>query len=141
MNVLVLLLLIGSDVALSQSGERGVREVQKAAMQAWNAGDLELLMSHYAEDAVIMVAGMPAFEGIDAIRMISRGGIEAGTKLLSLEVDEVWTSHDLAVIRARYVSESPGKKGPNRASGHLLAALRYDGERWRIAAESWTPSD
>lgn len=139
MDFLAFLLLLILNSGLSQTNERDVLDVQKAATHAWNAGDLELLLSHYADDAVIMVAGMPAFEGIDSIRMISKGGIDAGTKLVSLEVDDVWISHDLAAIRARYSSESPGRNGVIRASGHLLAVLRKGGDRWRIVAESWTP--
>lgn len=119
-----------------------VRAVQNAMLGAWNAGRLDSLMTHYDENAVILVEGAAPIRGRDGIASVSRAGIESGIRTTSLEPVDWWIDGRIVVVQANYTSLIPTTAGVREDRGSVLAVLERQADgRWLVVAESWTRSD
>ena len=77
-----------------------------AWIDAWNARDLDAVLSHYAPDIVFLspfaekLLGTGRVEGIAALRSYWRAGLDA-TPALHFELQSVLTGHDCLTILYR----------------------------------------
>lgn len=52
----------------TSADQAAIHAIDKAHVDAYNAGDVEAIVAGYADDAVLMPSGMPSLVGHDAIR-------------------------------------------------------------------------
>jgi len=70
---------------------------------AWNAGDLDRILSHYAEDVVfrsakaVLTVGSGVIEGKSALRAYWVAALERQPELF-FEVEDVFEGHEMLVI-------------------------------------------
>ena len=70
--------------------ERILRDNLAAWFAAANAHDIDALLNHYEDGAVLMADNWPAAVGEDAIRENFLARWETGTAHITGEVEEVW---------------------------------------------------
>lgn len=93
-----------------------VRTAFLATVAAHNAQDLDAMMTHFAEDAVLSYPGMqdtglphkPIREGFRK-HLTPRPGIE---RVTSAEIEEILVSGDIAIVRALWTVESSREDPP-----------------------------
>jgi uncharacterized protein (TIGR02246 family) len=108
--------------------EKALRENEAVWNKDWVAKDLEKLVSHYADDASLLIPQIPLLKGKDAVR----GGIKhllddpAGSLSFTTESVEVSTSGDLAYTRGSYtiVETDEKTKQPVREQGKYVTVYR-----------------
>lgn len=81
--------------------ERALRDTETAWNKEWVAKDLEPMLSHYAEDASLLVPGMPIATGKEAIRAVYKQLLTDPNVTLSFSAVqvEISKSGDLAYTR------------------------------------------
>lgn len=122
--------------------EQAIRADGDAYEQHAIAGDIEGLVSHYSDDAIMSPPGMPKAEGTDAIRSAYTQMYAAGNPAsaeLNTERVTVSESGDLAVEVGSFTFAGPGPDGTTMTeTGKYLAVWKptADGS-WKIAADIW----
>ena len=89
---------------MREADARAIRESEADWVRAWAAKDLELIMSHYADDASVELAGVPIMSGKDAIRAGVQHAIADRNFALSFAPSQIEISRggDLAYARGAY---------------------------------------
>jgi uncharacterized protein (TIGR02246 family) len=114
---------------------RSIRESEAGWARAWAAKDIDKIVSHYADDAVVELADVPIMSGKDAIRKGARKTLADHNFALSfapVQVD-ISRSGDLAYTRGVYTVTltDPLTNRPVKASGKYLIVYRKEGDgRW-----------
>jgi uncharacterized protein (TIGR02246 family) len=107
---------------------RLVREGEVAWAQDWGSKDIERIVSHYADDASLLVAGMPLMTGKEAIRGGLRQMISDPNLALSFQSAQVEIAKggDLAYSRGTYTMtmSDPATKQPVTEKGKYLTIYR-----------------
>jgi uncharacterized protein (TIGR02246 family) len=87
-----------------EADARAIREAESDWGRAWAAKDLERIMSHYADDASVELAGVPIMSGKDAIRAGVQHAIADRNFALSFAPSQIEISKggDLAYVRGAY---------------------------------------
>lgn len=149
-SLLCLVLSIPSCVASKQSdptpsvteGQAG-EKVIAGIIEAANAGDIEAVMSYFAEDAVAMPSGeMPVF-GTRLIRPRIQALFDQSRLVIFLTSEETAVSSDFAFARG-YISGKIVQKSsaPDRLIDHneyLMLLQKDSGGSWKIARLMWHP--
>ena len=129
--VLLLSLVLATPVSGSREDAdrvRGVIERHNANAVRWYAaGDVDSLVSIFAEDAWQMPPNNPALVGREAIRTYWREALAWGKWDFKLQVQKVDVSGPLAVERGKYILKFTAARGR-----HLAC------RRSRIAATTWS---
>lgn len=125
-----------TDVAAIESE---VRAASVAWDEAHNAGDLDRLMSLYAEDAVSMPFERPALEGKDAVEedfgaYFADFDARHKTTIVGLEIADDW-----AIERGAYTLTATAKDGDGgfEEAGKHIVVRRKDGDGWKVVWEIW----
>ncbi len=107
-----------------------IRELLRQRVDAGNSGDVEVWVSCFSEDAVIMPANAPAVVGKQAINKWERG-FEGFRPQVEVIIDEVIVHGDWAFLRSTISGEFI-KDGERFAiAGKELAILRLVRGRWK----------
>jgi uncharacterized protein (TIGR02246 family) len=112
----------------------------RAAVQEWSASaqakDPEKFASFYADDAVLMLEGMPDVHGSAGIQEAIGGMMQDPHFALSFEADSVTVarSSDLAVETGSYsMTISDAKKKPATQVGHYVVVWKKEADGgWKV---------
>lgn len=108
--------------------KRGATEFAAAA----NAGNVDGMMSMYADDAVLMAPNLPAFRGRNAIRQFWSGLLATGKVDANIVADTVVQSGDMATEVGHYaLTITPNGAAPVKDNGKYVIAWRKVGGQWR----------
>jgi ketosteroid isomerase-like protein len=110
--------------------------------QAMIAGDTETITSFYADDAVLMPAGMPRVDGADAIRSTYQEMHTTGLPTafsLNPRTIVVAEGGDMAYEEGTYSFTGPGPDGTTMTDGgkYLSVWKPTAGGEWKIAVTIW----
>ena len=116
----------------------GALEIRAAAndwITAFEAGDIDALMTHYTPDAFVALHGQPALRGRDAIRAYFEPKMGTARVEFDLEFERIEVHGDVAHLVSKYwYTGSPLDGGePYRDAGRsALLYKRGADNRWRI---------
>ena len=105
------------------------------AVAAANAGDVEGVLSVYADDAMSMSPNEPPISGKAAIRATFQATFSENTFQISASPDEVVVAGQLAVMRASFEETitPQGEGEPIEMAGHWLIAWRMQSDgSWKF---------
>jgi uncharacterized protein (TIGR02246 family) len=116
----------------------------RATVTEWSAAarakDAAKFVSFYADDGVVMMAGVPDISGIAAIREGIGGMMQDPNFALSFEADRVVVarSGDLAYETGSYVMTMSGPDGePATEQGHYVVIWRKQADGgWKVAVDA-----
>ncbi len=115
--------------------EKAITDGEAAWVADWKSKDLEKIVSHYADDAIFMTAGMPAMKGKDATRAGMKAFLDDKDFALSFTPTRVEASKggDLAYSHGTYTATltNAKTKKPFTEIGKYVAVYR------RQADGSW----
>ncbi len=145
--VLLLSLVLATPVSGSREDAdrvRGVIERHNANAVRWYAaGDVDSLVSIFAEDAWQMPPNNPALVGREAIRTYWREALAWGKWDFKLQVQKVDVSGPLAVERGKYILKftagpgaPPGMPSFEDRGNYLVHWRREPDGQWRLAADA-----
>lgn len=111
-------------------------------MTAMKAGDIAAMSANYADDAVALMPGMPAMNGLAAIEEGWKGMFASMTlNDMSFATNDVMLSDDVAVEHGTYrmTSTMKGAK-PKAETGKYLTVWRRQADgSWRIVRDMSAP--
>lgn len=105
---------------------------------AFEAGDLDTLMSLYEPDAYVALHGQPALRGIEAIRDYMSRSAGRGEIEFLIDIERIEVQGDTAYLISAYwfTVLLPDAAEPVRDAGRsVLIFRRGEDERWRIAVD------
>ena len=122
-----------------EAQEEQIRAASAAWDEAFNAGDLERLVSFYAEDAVDMPPGVPALEGIDAITSDLQYILDEFEAHHETSIVDIKIGGDLALERANYIMTLTPKAGGDNITeiGKHIVVRQRVGDKWMVLWEIW----
>lgn len=124
---------VAADTALAR---RDIERTIRAYAAASNAGDVDSLVSLYADDAVVLPPDHGPVAGRQAIADFWREGLEPGMELTPVRIT---VAGDLAYAVGRYVL--PPTAADPADSGKMVFCLRRQPDgRWRVTADIWNTS-
>ena len=119
-------------------------QILREKLQAWyaaaNAHDLEALVTHYDDRAVLMAANRPTATGTDAIREYFLAEWESAVVQVSGEVDEAHVSGDFAMLRGSWtatITPSDGSPSFDDAGSFVEVYRRQEDGSWRSVWDIW----
>jgi len=122
-----------------EAQEEQIRAASAAWDEAFNAGDVERLVSFYTEDAVDMPPGVPVLEGIDAIAGDLQFIIDEFDAHHETSIVDIKIGGDLALERANYVMTLKPKAGGDTITevGKHIVVRQLVGDEWMVLWEIW----
>ncbi len=121
-----------------------VESVVRGIIAADNAGDLDAVVAHYADDAVLLPPNGRIVEGKEAIRERYRTGFERFRFEVSITLKETKVSGDWAfnrgVTQGRLVPLAGGE-ARSLNDQYLMILRRMPDGAWKIARLIWNSAD
>ena len=121
-----------------QSGdaEGAIRKNSQAFATAANSGSIDALVALYGDNAKLLPAGAPMFQGKDGIRQFWSTLLATGKAHVTLVTDDVLQSGDLAVETGHFdltiTPTATGTGGPYQDHGkYVVVWSKLDGQ-WKI---------
>lgn len=112
----------------TRADEQAIRDNEAAWTRDWAAKDLDRIVSHYADDASLLVSGMPIMSGREAIRNGCKMLLaDANLALSFMPVQvEIAKGADLAYSRGTYTMTmtDPGSKKAVTEKGKYITIYR-----------------
>jgi len=127
--------------AVDVAAETGkLRDDEAAWVKEAAAKDLDKIVAHYTDDAVLMGPGMPAAKGKDAIRAAWKGVLDASDGKLQFgsERVEVGKSGDLATTRGAYtmiVTNPKTKKSATDKGNYVTVYQKQADGGWKVVED------
>jgi uncharacterized protein (TIGR02246 family) len=119
---------------------RRIEEIDRRWIAAFNAGDVETVVSLYTDDVIVMPPGEPTLHGRGAVRRWLEAFFEGHTARQSLVNDEVVVAGEWAWMRGHFTLaiEPRDGSGERRHQGkHLVIWRRQESGGWRAARDIW----
>ncbi len=120
--------------------EAAIRAADADFAKAAEAKDLDKCMSPYADDAVLLASGAPAFIGKENIRKFMQGLVAAPNLQLKINIAsvDVARSGDIAIDRGSVDTTITDKKGKptTGTSEYVLVWEKQADGSWKIAADT-----
>lgn len=130
---------------LPQSGateESRLMEISREWSRSAASGDVDTIMNYWADDAVVMMAGLPTFTGKEAIRAYVAESFNIPGFAIRWEPLEahVSASGDLGYILEQTEVTLPNAAGtPTAQRFRAVTIWRKDGGRWRNVVDISNP--
>jgi len=118
-----------------QRDEKAIRAGVDEWLSAFQAGDLDHLMTLYLPDALVALHGQPALHGKDAIRAYFAPGMGRSDIDFRIEIDSIHVHGRTADLVSRYwFTAKPRDGGPvYRDAGRSVVLYKRDEDgRWKI---------
>src|SRR5579871_6873482 len=87
----------------NETAEALVRQRSAWWNDQFNAGHVDAVNEVYAEDATLLIAGIPTVYGVAAIRDLCKLLVSSGVGDIMIQVEHVESSGNLAFLRGRYI--------------------------------------
>ena len=120
-----------------------IERLNAAAVRSYGAGDVDSLLSIFADDAWQMPPNSPALIGREAIREFWRSAVKWGKWDFTLETQSVDVSEPMAVERGKYVlrftigpGAPPGMKSFEDRGNYLVHWRHETDGQWRVVADA-----
>jgi uncharacterized protein (TIGR02246 family) len=149
--VVVVLLSSGCEEAPARPPDHRVEEVRRIRdlETAWNRdysrNDVEMLLSHYSQDATMMIPHIPSAVGLEAIRTVLKQAVEDGNFQMRLEGLQVEVSRegDLAYSHGSYTTRKtdPVSGQALNEKGSYVIVYRKADRSWKAVADIRTPNE
>lgn len=114
---------------------QAIEAANKKAMDGFNAGSPDALFANFAADAIVMMAGMPAWRGKTAIEEGFRGMMQQmDVKDITATIEDVAVSGDLAVetgVMTMTIGPKGGKLAADTAKYVTVWKKQGDGS-WKV---------
>jgi uncharacterized protein (TIGR02246 family) len=129
-----------TDALASHDAAQGIRDNEAQWNRDFAAKDVDKLVAHYAEDAVLMSPGMRPASGRDAIRAALKEMVGDSSLSLKFHADkvEVAKSGDMGYSQGTYemTMTDPGSKKPVNDKGAYVTVYRKasDGS-WKAVSD------
>jgi len=125
-------------VAKESRDEAAIRAGSDAFLAAYNDGDVDAVVKHFAATATVMPPNMGSLHGRDEIRQFVQKGI-AGAKANGITLalaagSDVGVSGDLGFHSGTYTASKAGAAIDN---GKYLETWRKSGGEWRMMRRMW----
>jgi uncharacterized protein (TIGR02246 family) len=107
-------------------------------VEAYNAGDVDKLVAHYADDAVLMPPGAAPVSGREAIKQYFAADItasKAAGESFVLDPDSVGVSGDSAWHAGEFHDKGPD--GSSKDAGKFVELWRRVNGNWVIVRDIW----
>ena len=141
-----ILLLSAASIAVSQStsaDDGAVRKVLSGLSAADNAGDLNAILSHYSDEAILLPPDGPPLVGQPGVRSFYEPALSRFRFEVSFDADETQVSGDWAFARGfingRLVPKGEGT--PVKLREKYIMVLRRQNGGWKIARLIWNASE
>jgi uncharacterized protein (TIGR02246 family) len=124
----------------AQADEADVKQVSSKMLEKWNAADLDVLITFFANDYVQMPPGRPEIIGKKALRASWDQFLSENTHTLKTSVEDIKISGDLAIVRIKELNSTIPKDGSETITFNGKRLLIYrrgvDGA-WKMILEIW----
>jgi ketosteroid isomerase-like protein len=107
-------------------------------VEAYNAGDVDKVVSSYAADAVLMPPDAPLATGTEAMKAYLTADMAASKAAgasFALDTDSIGVSGDLAWHSGTFHVNGPG--GTSLSTGKYLEVWHQDKGNWLIIRDTW----
>jgi len=125
-------------MAKESRDEAAIRAGSDAFLAAYNGGNVDAVVSHFAATAVVMPPNMGSLHGGDEIRLFVQKGIARakanGITLALAPGSDVGVSGDLGFHSGAYTASRAGAAFDN---GKYLETWRKSGGEWRMIRRIW----
>jgi uncharacterized protein (TIGR02246 family) len=119
--------------------EKSIRAMAENFEAGVKAGNVDQVISIYAEDAVVMPPNMPVVSGRDAVRQFWAGMLAMGKAEIDIMIDDISVSGDMAVERGTWsLTVMPeGASSSVKDNGKYLIVWRNRGGKWQAVSDIW----
>lgn len=140
LTLAALLILVAGHAPAQSAGkhtaiEQAVRQSEARWSHEFETRDVEKIVAHYADDAVLVTPGYPAFNGKEAIRTALQQMLADPGMTLKFETKrvEVGPSADMASTVGTFVvtMTDPATKKPIASSGSYVTVYRKQSGEWK----------
>jgi ketosteroid isomerase-like protein len=135
MVIVSVVLLCVACATTAPSGESSVQQMAETFEAGARAANVDQLTSIYAEDAVLMPPGLPAMNGIAAIRQFFGGFLAGGPSDIDITIEDIQQSGDMIVERGRFTMTKPVSD-----TGKYVIVWRKRGDRWYAVTDIFNSS-
>jgi len=144
LSILILTtLVLGSPISAQdgsgQDEETEVPPIAEAFDEAFNAGEIDQLMTLFTDDAISIPPGAPRREGLEAVRADMEWVHETFDPYHETTLIEQWVSDEVIVEMYEYRETLDPVDGGEETTGTgdlLIVREQVDGE-WKIALQIW----
>ena len=112
---------------------QAIRQATTSFETAFNAKDVEKILTLYTDNSVLMPPNKPLLRGRGPLKGFYEGLFNAGSTDLKLTVDEVAGHGPIAYASGSYSLMN----GANRDRGKFLFVFRQLGGEWKFEYTSW----
>jgi len=141
---LVLALLVTSVAALAQAQDSVRKTIEansKQFVEAFNKGDAGAVANMYTMNARLMPPNDEIIEGRANIQTFWKGAMDAGIKMVSLDLADLEVHGNTAIEVGRYTLTTPGAGGTTTTDkGKYVVVWKRDGPTWRLAIDTFNTS-
>ena len=118
--------------------QAAIREKNAAFVKAFNAKDMNQILSAYTENSVFMPPNQPVIRGKDALKSFYDDLLKQGASNLKLDVGEVSGHGPLAYQAGTYQMDLKPSAGPtdHDRGKYLFIARKLNGQ-WRYEYTVW----
>ena len=141
---LVLALLVTCVAALAQAQDSVRKTIEantKQFVEAFNKGDAVAVANMYTMNARLMPPNSEIIEGRANIQTFWKGAMDAGIKMVSLDLADLEVHGDTAIEVGRYTLTTPGAGGTTTTDkGKYVGVWKREGPTWRLAIDTFNTS-
>lgn len=137
----VMALIVISATALAQaqnSVRRTIEANNKQFVEAFNKGDAAAVANMYTMNARLMPPNSEVIEGRANIQTFWKGAMDAGIKMVSLDLADLEVHGDTAIEVGRYTLTTPAAGGGTTTDkGKYVVVWKLQGPTWRLAIDTF----
>ena len=119
---------------------KAIRQLEADCLQAWAAKDADKIVSFYADDASLFLAGMPVVTGRDNIANVAKQYLADKNFSLTFSTSKVIVSKsgDLAYTQGSYAmtyTDAKAKKAMSEKGKYVTVYMKQADGSWKAVAD------